>query len=981
MEKKPAYSELESRIKELEHAVDELQKENACLQQRPSSVNRSFDLEKIKFEDLFDLADIQKLQDQFADATGVASLITTPTGQPITKPSNFCRLCKDIIRKNPIGVLNCNRSDIEIGRLNLEGPTIKNCLSGGLWDSGAGIAIEGRHIANWLMGQVRDESRSEDSIRGYARTIGADEEEVVKAYYEIPSMSKEHYFNISQFLFTLANQLSLLAYQNVQQCRIIADLQQSKELLRRSEVHYRTLIETIPDLVWAKDPDGYYLFCNQTFELFVGAPEKNVIGKNDYDFFDRELADFFRANDRKAVENDRPSSNEEALTFAANGYHGLFEAVKTPLKDDEGGLIGVLGIARDITRIKEQDRELRNIFEMSLDMIVVTDLKEAKFIKVNPACTRTLGYSEEELLQKSFLEFIHPEDLERTSKLVSEDLSKGEKVIKFNNRYICKDGSIKWLSWVSHPNTESGLAYAVARDITEELATSRALAESERRYRTIIESSPMGVHVYELQDNQLIFSGCNEASDRILGGDCRELIGMPVEKAFPSLAGTEIPTIYKQICQGGDSWMSEHIEYQDKDIMVGAYEVHAFQTGQNRVTVFFLDISDRMRAEKEKEELREKLAQSQKMDAIGQLAGGIAHDFNNMLTGIKGATELLQIILKDNPDTSKYIDIINKAADRTSNLIKKLLAFGRKGKQLSSLIDVHAILQDSVAILERSIDKRIQLSTDLKAEFSSIIGDPAQLQNCFLNLFINARDAMPDGGTIAISTGNAEQDQEVGGRQAELPDEKYLVITIQDTGQGIPSDVQPHIFEPFFTTKETGKGTGLGLAAVYGIIKDHHGNISFFSEPGKGTDFTISLPVSLEEGSLTARPEEHLFHGSGTILLVDDEEIIQTTGSLLLNQFGYDVLLAANGEEAVRIYEKSRDQIDLVILDMIMPVMDGRQAFQKIKGLNPDAKIIFSSGFARDLNMTAMLKEGLAAFISKPFNSIELSKVVHDVLA
>lgn len=977
---KPTYSDLEARIRELENSLKELQASESHLSLRQGSCQEPADSEnQISFEDLFDLNDIQTLQDQFADATGVASLITTPSGEPITKPSNFCRLCKDIIRTNSAGALNCSRSDAEIGKLNLRGPTVKDCLSGGLWDSGAGISIEGRHIANWLMGQVRDESKGEEHIRAYAREIGADEEEAVKAYYEVPSMSKEHYWHISQFLFTLANQLSLLAFQNIQQRRIIADLQNSKDKLRRSEARYQTIIETIPDLVWAKDQNGRFLFCNHAFELLMGEREEDIVGRSDDDFSDRATAEVFRADDMLAAQNDKPSISEEWLTFESNGYYGLYETVKTPLKDDTGQMIGVLGVARDITKIKEKEQELRDIFEMSLDMICIGDLDDARFIKVNPAFSRALGYSEEELLERSFLDFIHPEDLEKTKQSIAEDLKLGKKITKFENRYICKDGSTKWLSWVSHPKIESGLTYAIARDITEERSISKALSESEQRYRTIIESSPMGVHVYELtEDDELIFSGYNEAANKILGINCEKLMGMSFNQAFPTLVDTELPEIYKQVCKVGSSWVSEQVDFRGQDGN-GTYEVHAFQTGQNRLTVFFLDISERLTIEREKEILQEKLVQSQKMDAIGQLAGGIAHDFNNMLAGIKGATELLQISLKDNADTLKYIDIINKATDRTSNLIKKLLAFGRKGKQLSTLIDIHVILQDTIAILERSIDKRIELITAFDAGDCKIIGDPAQLQNCFLNLFLNARDAMPGGGTIYVSTRNVDCVREDVSNY-DLLEGKLISISIQDTGQGIPSEIKPHIFEPFFTTKETGKGTGLGLAAVYGMIKDHHGSIHCYSEVGHGTNFTIRLPLTFEDGSLMAKPNDRIVRGSGTILLVDDEDIILTTGSLLLKELGYDVIIAENGEQAIQLYMDSRDQIGLIILDMIMPIMDGREAFRKIKTINPDAKIVISSGFAKDLNIADMFEEGLTAFITKPFNSVDLSKVVHDAL-
>ncbi len=727
--------DLERRIQELEQSEQTLRKEKEILEQQLNSLTRRIDTENTPaFENLFDIDLIQRLQDQFAAATGVASIITKPDGTPITRPSNFRRLCKDIIRKTEKGCLNCYRSDAEIGKLNLDGPTIQPCLSGGLWDSGAGIAVGGKHLANWLMGQVRDETQSEERIRRYAKEIGADEEDTVQAFYEVPSMSREQYVKISEFLFSLANQLSQLAVQNMQQAKIIHELELSQQKLIQSETHYRTLIETIPDLIWVKDPEGRYTYCNHGFELFFGASEAEIRGKTDYDFVDKEQADFFRYHDQNAIRQNVPCKNEETLTFAANGYQGQFETLKTPLRDADGNLLGVLGIGRDIT--------------------------------------------------------------------------------------------------------------------------------------------------------------------------------------------------------------------------------------------------ERLKAEREKELLQEKLAHSQKMDAIGQLAGGIAHDFNNMLSGIKGAAELLEFVIQDNPKAEKYLEIIHSTTDRTASLIKKLLAFGRKGKQISSPVNLHSVLRDTLSILKSSIDRRITIETRLNASLKRVTGDPSQMQNSFLNLFINARDAMPDGGVLLVTTENIELDASSAIEHGGLRPGQYILLSIQDSGSGIPEEIQPHIFEPFFTTKDTGKGTGLGLAAVYGTIKDHHGDISVKSTPGLGTIFSIFLPVApSEQHAHASRDNDNVVPGKGTILLVDDEEIIRTTGTLLLEEIGYQVILAENGQEAVELYKAQKDAVDLIILDVVMPVMDGRDAYKQIRAMDPDVPIVISSGFAKDVSMSEILADGRTAFIMKPFNFAELSNL------
>lgn len=379
-------------------------------------------------------------------------------------------------------------------------------------------------------------------------------------------------------------------------------------------------------------------------------------------------------------------------------------------------------------------------------------------------------------------------------------------------------------------------------------------------------------------------------------------------------------------------------------------------------------------------QIEQHLRQVEKMTSIGQLAGGVAHDFNNMLAGITGASELLGMKLSEDIKAMKYVDIIKNAAERTSGLTQKLLAFSRKGKQVSVSVNVHSVINDAISILERSIDKRISIKTQLNAECSTVVGDPAQLQSGFLNLFINARDAMPDGGELLIKTANAVFNDQYCYIDSKLNAGHYIQISIKDTGTGIPVDIQPHVFEPFYTTKDVGKGTGLGLAAVYGMIQEHHGDICLHSVPEEGTVFHIYLPNSNDGSSPTLCNDSHVHQGSGTILLVDDEEILRTTGSLLLEQLGYRVIVADNGARAVDIYAKKIDEIDLIILDMIMPVLDGTAALGRIQALNSEAKVIMSSGFIKDVDISSLKDQGLSGFIMKPFSQAQMSKLIAEVM-
>jgi len=385
-----------------------------------------------------------------------------------------------------------------------------------------------------------------------------------------------------------------------------------------------------------------------------------------------------------------------------------------------------------------------------------------------------------------------------------------------------------------------------------------------------------------------------------------------------------------------------------------------------------IDITDSKIAE-------EKLRQSQKMDAIGQLAGGMAHDFNNMLAGIMGAAQMLKIKEKNAlGNGEEYVDMIIQASTRASDLISKLLSFGRKGKIGSKNINIHNIIDDSCAILNSTIDKKIEISADKNAENFTVIGDDSELQNAIMNICINASQAMPEGGTIQINSNNIQLNKiYCDASLFEIDPGEYVEIVIRDTGSGIPLENIHKIFQPFYTTKE--QGTGLGLSAVYGTVQKHHGAIVVYSDIEKGTSFHVMLPCSEVNIDLEKTYNE-IIPGTGLILLVDDEEIIRNTGKSLLEEIGYDVLLAKNGQEAVDIFQEKRDEIDLIVMDMIMPVMNGHETFFQLREIDENCKIIISSGFVKSENLVELREKGLAGLINKPYRSHELSQLLAEVL-
>lgn len=763
--------------------------------------------------------------------------------------------------------------------------------------------------------------------------------------------------------------------------KMVTEIDKRQEL-QDSEIRLRTLLKTIPDLIWLKDPDGIYLSCNETFERFFGAIEADIVGKTDHDFIDRALAEKFRESDRKAMATGKPISDEKWLTFAKDGYKGLFETAKAPMRDNSGNLIGVLGIAHDITERKRTETEKEQFykfFQTSSDLMVIADPNGA-FIKTNPACTETLGYSETELIAKPFIEFIHPEDKQRTLDEMAMQLQRGFS-LNFENRYICKDGSLRWLSWRATYNKEEGNTYATARDITEKKMADLQLQEKEERIRTLSNNLPKG-YVYQLiieANGERRFTYISDGVESIHGVHASQVLDNPmvlyaqVDVTDRSMllkaeeeACNKMATFYceaKFITQDGKAkWLN--ICSSPRKLINGSTQFDGL----------VMDITD-------KKHIEEQLVRAQKMESIGQLAGGIAHDFNNMLTAIIGYGSLLNTKLGKDSELRPYVDQILSSAGRSADLTRQLLAFSRKQEIAPKETSLNNLIKGMEKLLSRLIGEDIELKAQLAAKNMIVMVDPGQIEQVLINLATNARDAMPDGGILSICASTVELDTTyVKGHDMEKPG-MYAVISVSDTGKGIDEKTQQKIFEPFFTTKEVGKGTGLGLSIVYGIIKQHGGNITVYSEPGKGTTFRIYLPM-IESKTEEVRVPEIISPkgGTETILFAEDNEDVRVLSKRVLEENGYTVVDAVDGEDAINKFKENRDGIQLIIIDVIMPKKSGKEAIDEIKKTKPDVKILFTSGYTSDIiSRKGILEEGMD-FISKPVTPHNLLTKIREIL-
>jgi PAS domain S-box-containing protein len=508
-----------------------------------------------------------------------------------------------------------------------------------------------------------------------------------------------------------------------------------------------------------------------------------------------------------------------------------------------------------------------------------------------------------------------------------------------------------------------------------------ALRESDKKYRSILESIEEGCFEIDLEGNLTFF---NEPLCRILGYSRAELEGMSIavfatrdtikknERLFAQVQRTGEPIIvaeYEAIQKNG-----RHVPLELSASLISNPESQPI--GFRGV---LRDVTERKRTEDEHRKLETQLQQAQKMESIGTLAGGIAHDFNNILMGIQGNTSLMFLKIDSAHPNFEKAKNIERYVQNGTELTKQLLGFARRGKYLVKATDLNEILQKSSTLFGRT-KKEIQIHTRLAKDIWTAEVDQGQIDQVLLNLYVNAAQAMPDGGNLYLETENVVLDHTYV-KPYKVEPGKYVKISVADNGVGINKENQKRIFEPFFTTKEMGRGTGLGLASVYGIIKNHGGYINVYSEKNQGTRFTIYLPASEKEVIDEQEPMATITKGTGTILLIDDEEMIIDIGEELLMELGYKVLIAQSGSEALVVYADNAESIDLVIMDMIMPGMGGGEAYDRLKKINPEVKVLLSSGYSINGQASRILERGCDGFIQKPFHMKQLSEKIHGIIS
>jgi PAS domain S-box-containing protein len=659
------------------------------------------------------------------------------------------------------------------------------------------------------------------------------------------------------------------------------------------------------------------------------------------------------------------------------------------ITDDEGRPAGLRGVTIDITERKRAENAVRQSEDRLDFALQVSEIGAWDLDLVDQTAHRSLNHDRifgyQTLLPtwtyEMFLEHVLPEDRSEVDRLFRQAISdKGD--WSFECRIRRGDGEVRWI-WASgrHRLDESGVAQKMAgvvQDITERKRAEDAVKQAEAKYRSIFENAVEGIF-QSTPDGRFI--SVNPSMVRILGYESAEdLMAHRTDIGTQHYVDANSRTELEQMLAEHSIVVGYECEVyrKDRSKIWTVENVRAVHDEGGAVLYYEGSIEDIT----ERKTLAEQLRQSQKLEAIGMLAGGIAHDFNNLLTVILGYGDLTLTRLNKEDPLHRNISEVNNAAERAAGLTRQLLAFSRKQVMQPKVLDLNTVVSELEKMLRRLIGEDVGLRTALESDLGSVKADPGQIEQIIMNLAVNARDAMPQGGKITIETTNVHLDEEYAKSHIAVIPGPYVMLAVSDTGMGMDQQTQARIFEPFFTTKVAGKGTGLGLSTVYGIVKQSGGNIWVYSELGRGTTFKIYLP-RVDEGAqkFERRVEaKGALKGSETVLLAEDEEAVRTLARQLLEMYGYQVLEAANGGAALLICERHQEPIHLLITDVIMPEMSGRELADRLAQLRPDMKVLFMSGYTDNAIVHQGVLDEWADFIQKPFPTDALARKVRNVL-
>ncbi|MBS3731784.1 MAG: PAS domain S-box protein [Desulfobacterales bacterium] len=661
----------------------------------------------------------------------------------------------------------------------------------------------------------------------------------------------------------------------------------------------------------------------------------------------------------------------------------------------------VKALERQLSECKQAEAELRYsehryrlMIEAAGDLVFSVD-QSGNFVYISPNCETILGYPQEAFEGRSFEPFVHPDDVSGILEAVSEVFqqfgqSPEAEVSRLTVEFRAKTRSGAW-KWLSARNMvveeKNGILelVCIARSITEKKEAEKKLLESEQRYRLLVEASNDLIWTFDL--TTMSFSYCSQSIERLLGYTPEEAIGASLDDIFFPEGKRQVMAAFGSVISGESDTDRVFIagEHRRKDNGVAWMEINALlHRDEYQRPVSFSgvsrDITERKKAEQEREQLQAQLRHAQQMEAVGTLAGGIAHDFNNILSSVIGFTELSLDEVPEGSLLHKNLSQILVAGNRARDLVKRILAVSRQEEQGFDSIPITPLLKEALKMLRATIPASIEVREDICSRELIVHADPTQLHQVIVNLVTNARQAMPEeSGALEVSVEPVRFNEDVQRKFPELGPGDYVCISISDTGAGISKQYLEKIFEPYYTTRKEGTGTGLGLSVVHGIVTGHKGHIAVNSEPGTGSTFYVYLPLAKQEQRQEQETAGALPTGTEHILLVDDEQPIVAIQQHHLERLGYQVTPRTSSTEALAAFQANSARFDLLITDMAMPNMTGEQLAQAVKKIRPDLPVILCTGYNQKFTVSGAGEE-VNSVLMKPVDRTEMARTVRKVL-
>ncbi len=763
--------------------------------------------------------------------------------------------------------------------------------------------------------------------------------------------------------------------------RDISEHELSEESLVASEVRYRRLFEAARDGILILDfVTGRITDVNPFLSELLGFSRAEMIGKtvgelspfkdlarNEIMLDRLQTNEFVRYDDLPLETRD---GRKSAVEFVSNVYDvDGRKVIQCNIRD-------ISGRKRAESAIRASEQRVRALIENAKDAIYVLST-EGVVLQVNRAVEVLQGRPRDEIVGRPVIEAVAPEERERVGEAFASTVAGGE-VSGFETSSLRADGT-RVPTEISASLVDVGgerIVHAIVRDVTERKKAEKALLESEERYREIFDSSPLPMWLYSVPEAQIV--AVNPAAIEIYGYSREEFLQMSLFDLRSPEEGARLKKDFADHPDPPIRWHAGIWKHRRKDGSVMEMDVHTHAVnleGRKMRLGVMLDVT-------EQRKLEEQFLHAQKMEAVGRLAGGIAHDFNNLLMVVQSFADVLPLHLGDEKAVRNDIEQLRSTAGRGASLTRQLLAFSRKQVVKTETLDAGKIAAEMAALLDKLLGEDVQLEIRLDSETCFVQADRGQVEQVVMNLAVNARDAMPRGGRIVIDVRRAQLDESFVATHAGMEPGSYVQVTVSDTGTGMDAEVKKHLFEPFFTTKESGRGTGLGLATVYGIVKAAGGDVWVYSEPDKGSVFKVYFP-RVDRAGAAAEAQILLASETGgteTIFLVEDEDVIRDMVREYLGAKGYRIFSAGSGHEAIRQAGRLREPVHLLLTDIVLPGPNGREVADELLRSRPEMKTIFMSGYIDDAQTVRQILSEGRDFIQKPIGLEPLARKIREVL-